>query len=171
MAITPSEIGKFSINDGGKSTKEASLGCCIMYGRHYHITLVCGWFLIWWPTIYRWKTIVLLYNWRLTMQCYEADWMVLGVLSKTNWLSLDEKLYFWNRSMAIHSQRSTRRSTNNGSNSMPMQQILINFWRGIVTSSSFSQLFLHQLKFFLPADSNVRITKQVVEPNELFILV
>ena len=35
MAITPSEIGKFSINDGGKSTKEASLGCCIMYGRHY----------------------------------------------------------------------------------------------------------------------------------------
>ena len=106
MAITPSEIGKFSINDGGKSTKEASLGCCIMYGRHYHITLVCGWFLIWWPTIYRWKTIVLLYNWRLTMQCYEADWMVLGVLSKTNWLSLDGKLYFWNRSMAIHSQRA-----------------------------------------------------------------
>ena len=100
------EIGKFSINDGGKSTKEASLGCCIMYGRHYHITLVCGWFLIWWPTIYRWKTIVLLYNWRLTMQCYESDWMVLGVLSKTNWLSLDEKLYFWNRSMAIHSQRA-----------------------------------------------------------------
>ena len=53
---------------------------------------------------------------------------------------------------------------------MLMQQILINFWRGIVTSSSFSQLFLHQLKFFLPADSNV-LTKQVGEPNELFILV
>ena len=42
----------------------------------------------------------------MAMQCYEADCMVPGVLTKTNWLSLDGKLYFWNRSMAIHSQRA-----------------------------------------------------------------
>ena len=41
MAITPSEIGKFSINDGGKSTKEASL-LYYVWQTLYHITLVCG---------------------------------------------------------------------------------------------------------------------------------